>query len=391
MAVLNRMMELVCGTVEFETTNGLYPRLINLCASNNVSLLALRKTEVGFAARVMSYDENKLYELARKANVDIEIIKQRGAWFRAVRYKGRFGLAVGAVLMFILMVVSMQFVWDITVEGNKSLSTETIIQELDELGVKKGARLNDIDFEVKKQEALLRMPELAWMTLNRLGTRVQVIVSERYAPPIISDNTPCDIIATKTGLVKYMEVYAGSPQVRLGFPVKEGDKLVSGNMVTKNGKTFQVHASAKIIAEIEFDKTLTVDMSQVGKSYTGKESNRYYLNAFGIKLPLFFATKQNGAFDVTKSTDMLEIFGNQLPFGITKHHYRFYDQTGENLTKSQAEDILDKGFESYEALELRNAAILERVPTLTIEGQSMRKTITYTIEENIVQPVELTP
>lgn len=386
---MNKLLQSVCGMVEFSASNGFCERLINLCANNNISLKNLRKTDVGFIASVSSYDYKKVDEFSKKVNVEVAILSQKGAWFKAKKYKGRWGIAVGIVAFMTLLYISTGYIWDIRVEGNVKLKTAEILQELENIGISRGEKINDIDFILKKQEALLRLPELAWMTLNQSGSTVEVIVSERYATPIINDSSPCDIIAKKTGQIRFMEVYGGVKVIGEGYPVQKGDLLVSGTFTNKHNEITYLHSSAKIIAVVQFDKTLSVDLTQCAKKYTGKKKNRYYIEAFSAKIPLFVATKQKGDFDIIKTTTPLNIFGTELPFKFTTHEYNFYDKIGENLSKQEAEKILLDSFSEYELLELSNSAIIKKEINSSINKNIFSLTISYTVEEDIGEKVEI--
>lgn len=75
------------------------------------------------------------------------------------------GLLAAAAATFVLQ----EFVWTIEVEGNDRLPAGQIVQALEELGIAPGTWGPSIDSPETRNRMLLRMPELAWLAVNRSG------------------------------------------------------------------------------------------------------------------------------------------------------------------------------------------------------------------------------
>ncbi len=288
--------------------------------------------------------------------------------------------------MFIIFTGVMQcFVWEIEVIGNDKVKTSAILSELEQIGVHKFSFIPNIDFRMKKQEALLNMPQLSWLTINQRGCKLTVKVTERALAPLIRENAPCDIVASKTGQIRYMEVYNGTKLIGENYTVTKGDKIVSGELTDKNGKISYLHSDAKIIAEVQFDKILSVDIEQLSKEYTGKTKTRHFLNIFSFKLPLFIATKLDGTADVTSQDNPIVIFDKKLPIGIYSLHYNFYNKKPQKLSIEDAMEVLDNCFLQYEATELKDCAIIGRTKTETLTNSVLRINVAYIVEEDIAK------
>jgi len=387
--VINKVYRYFCGYIHFNAINGFTERLINLCASNNISLTDLVKTPEGFEAITLACDYKKIVEFSKKVNVETNIIKKVGVPFRAGTYKKRYGLMIGAVIFIAFILISQNYIWQIEVKGNKKVSTQVILSELNDLGVRKWGYIPDIDFREKKQQALLKLPELSWLSINQRGCKIDVLVSERYAPPTIRENTPCDIVANKTGQIKYMEVYNGQTVKGINYTVSEGDIIVSGTFVNKQGVTSYVHSEAKIIAEVQFEKTLQIDIEQLSKEYTGKTKKRYYIDILSAKIPLFLATKIKNNYDVEEVKKPLVLFSKELPLGIYTKEYRFYNKKSDSLTQEQAKKILEDSFKEYEQIELENCSITDRKISTTINNGILKMQISYTTEQDIAKKVNI--
>ena len=182
---------------------------------------------------------------------------------------------------------------------------------------------------------------------------------------------------------------SGTEVRKVNDTVIQGDVLVSGIQVTKNGNTAQVHSSAKIIAEVQFEKTLSLDLAQYSKVYTGKEKTRYYLELFSLRIPLYLAAPVEGEYDLSASLNLLRLFGKEFPIGIGSLHYRFYEKQSGELSLEEGRKILREQFAQYEALELADTAILGRDIAEVVRGGVLSMTVQYLAEEDIAREAPL--
>jgi len=383
--VLNSLMRFFCGSVRFQAVNGFGERLINLCATNNVGLTNLRKVPGGFKASVPAYDYKKVEVFAQKANVDVSVIKNKGLPFKLKRFKKRWGLMIGVIAFLFIIIFSQNIVWEIDIKGNEKVPDSIIKAELKSIGVHKGSYIPKLDLDTKNQEALIKLPQLSWLSLTKSGCRIQVEVSERYISPTIKEGEPCDIIARKTGQIRYMEVYNGIKVIGLNYTVNKGDLIVSGEFVNKFEKATYVHSDAKIIAEVQFDKTLELDIEQLSKQYTGKVKKRNHLEIGDLKLPLFIATKVKGEYDIESQSTPIRFFSKKLPISFYKQEYSFYDKKGKQMTQNEAQKILEEKFKEYERYELKDCAIINRKPNSMLKNGVFTMKMSYTVEEDIAE------
>ncbi|MEG1996468.1 MAG: sporulation protein YqfD, partial [Oscillospiraceae bacterium] len=174
-------------------------------------------------------------EYAKKSNSQLVIIRKIGLPFIIKKYNKRWGILIGALFLCFVLIASQNFIWIIEFNGNKNLSQERLISQLSTIGIKKGAYIPAINFRDKQQEALIKMSELGWISFNRDGSKISVEISERVLAPEIMPQTPCNIIAKKTGQIKYMEIYNGECIKKLNDTVCDGDIIVKGETVNKKG------------------------------------------------------------------------------------------------------------------------------------------------------------
>lgn len=386
---LNNLIRYFSGYITFNIQNGSCEKFINLVAKNNINLWCFEKTDVGFIATAKAYNYNDIINIAKNSNVDIHIIEKSGFLFKIKKYRYRFGILSGIIIFFGFIILSQLFVWDISVIGNSKTPSSIILSELNEIGVSKLKYIPSLDLRIKKEEALLKLPSLSWLTINRYGCKLVVEVSENNTPPIISNKTPTNIVAAKTGQIRYMEVYNGKKVALLNHTVSKGDILVTGHYKDKDDIDVFTHADAKIIAEVQFDKTLYIDVNQLSKEYTGKVKNRYSLDIFSLKLPLYIATNIKGSYDLTTEYIPLMLFGQELPIGISKSSYSFYDKKDTHISNQEAKRIINKVFYEYEMTELNNSIILSSSSKESVVGDIFKVTKSYIVEQDIAHKLPI--
>ena len=177
------------------------------------------------------------------------------------------GLLAAAAATFVLQ----EFVWTIEVEGNDRLPAGQIVQALEELGIAPGTWGPSIDSPETRNWMLLRMPELAWLAVNRSGGRVQVLVTERQQPPDTrAPYAVANVVAARDGVLTEVSVTEGMRLCAVGDTVRQGQLLVSG--YEDYGLFIRpVCASAEIYARTWHTGTVVTPAERLEKRYTGRE------------------------------------------------------------------------------------------------------------------------
>jgi similar to stage IV sporulation protein len=186
---------------------------------------------------------------------------------------------------------------------------------------------------------MIRIQELAWISVNISGTRAKVEIVERVMPPkIIQKNIPCNIIATKNGLITSLIVKAGSPVVKVGDTVKKGDMIVASMIESEDKKDIRyVHAMADVTARTWYEEAANVDLERIVQKETGNACNKYEFELFNKligfgsrKVPYEYYNKQQIIKKISLGKD------NILPFGIVINKYNEKKPYKEKISMDQA-------------------------------------------------------
>lgn len=327
------------GYIKFTVSEngGSAERFLNLCAHHSVSIWRMVKREdcCGGYTSVRGY--RKMRSLARKAGVRLRVGERHGAPFVAHRYRRRWGIAAGAALFAILLVVSQQFVWAVRVEGCEQLEPRVLLSALEELGVKRGARISTIDARDVRQLITLRIGALSWATLNLQGTTATLVIRERTPPPPkVDTNIPANVVAARDGQIMRMEVTDGRSLCKKGDVVARGDLLVSGVNEDRWGLTHLIRANARIVAHVPETLEVAIPLQQETVTLTGKVLKRHYINLFGARLPLFIYRGVEGTYKLERMTTMPTVLGTAMPFTVTRESYLFYERGEERISEETA-------------------------------------------------------
>ncbi len=334
-----RIIRFITGYIKVVVTGGFGERLLNLCMLRNITVWGLKRDKKG---RIEFYTEKSnasfLENAADDAYTVIKISGRFGLPYTVKRYKKRYILAVGPVLLALFFMISSAFVWNIEVTGNTVTTDKAVIEALEKNGFTVGSRKKDNDYSMLAQKVLLDVPSLVWVSVNIKGTKAFVEVKERDIPPEIADlDTYSDIIATKDGLITYIAPFSGMAMVKMGDSVTKGQTLISGEIMYKDGSVAPCAAYGEVKAKVWYTFVFECPKEIYVEEYTGEEKNRYELNLFGKKIKLFNKSSISyKEYDNIIENKQLYLGGNiYLPFYLSTTTYREKKQVKQELDTEQ--------------------------------------------------------
>lgn len=189
-------------------------------------------------------------ELAvQRAMCTMQIMRRQGL---GVTLRGALRRPVLLAVLTVLVlgtVIAPKFVWSYTVTGNVRVPTQRILREVAAAGVRFGTYGPSIHPQEVKNRVLTRIPELQWLTVQQSGGRATIVVRERPQTERIHDRrTPCNVVASRAGVLTRVEVLEGGSLCKVGDVVSAGQMLVSGYL-DWGYKTQAVGALAEIYAQ----------------------------------------------------------------------------------------------------------------------------------------------
>lgn len=314
---LVRFLRWFRGTVTFEVTGNFSERFLNLLNKNGIPVFHMKREKDALTAQTVFKKYFLIRPFVRKTHVKVRVIQRNGFPFWIKNYRKRMGIFIGIAVFLTGLFLSGEFVWQIQINGNKTISDDAVMQFLEEQGLRRGSWKRSLDVSEIAMDLRHQYHQIGWAAVNLVGSVAQVEISERNeGDEVLEDKTPCNVVASRAGQIVSLEVYDGQKAVKVGNVVKKGEVLASGVVTGKTGKTMLRHAKAKVLAEYPETIQIKIPLSKTEKIPTGSAKNYRYLTLGRLKMPLFISSKNPDLFFERVFTRPVQVGGILLPFDM---------------------------------------------------------------------------
>jgi len=257
-------------------------RLLNQAAMNGLYLWDIKRSRDGeLTAKIGVRDYVRLCRLTHRARCRVFIVERAGIFFLSNRLKRRKILLLGGALFILALYILSSFIWIIEIDTDDELLKTAIIEDLRKLGIDIGSLKAAIEKRKVIDQILSSHKELAWAELQIVGSKLIVNLVKKELPPELEQSTPCDIIASKDGIIEEIVVLRGEAMVKPGDTVSAGDILISGRVSVNSGVSsvngqsdsniIMVHAEGVVKARVWYQKAIKVPLIKEEKIYTGRQ------------------------------------------------------------------------------------------------------------------------
>ena len=390
--MLLRSLRFTRGYVRFEVS-GRYPeRFLNITARNGVRLWEVRRRGDGLSACMYRADYRRIRPLARGAGVILRLRDKYGLPHYASRYRDRAGILLGGCAFVLTVFVMSLFVWSVEVTGLQELSEAEMRAALRDQGLYVGAFLPPLDAVHIADQVMIEHSEVGWMAVNFSGSCASVEVKEKAQPPRVNDiSRPCNIKASRDGMILSVEAGEGTTVVSEGSGVLRGQLLVSGVMENADGGSRLVHANARVMARTTREASFSVPEKLTQLTPTGEYSERYSAQLFGLRIPFTLGGVGTPYAILTQQTQAPAPLGVTLPVSLTRERVSAALPCEISLNDDSAEELLLDQAAIYEVFSLGGCEVEERQTSLKHTGGVYTLTVRYTCVEDIAreEPIEV--
>ena len=371
------------GTVTFEISSDKSEEFLNECNKNKLDLFCIKRVgeKVRIGALVSTY---KRIQKLKIAGAKRKIIEKHGVRFSIHRYRYRSGLLLGAFIMIALLIFLSGFVWDIDVVGNERVSSNIILETLEECGFSKGKRKKEFNIAEIENRMMIALPDLSRISINLDGSFAHIEVKERAMPPVAEDvSKPSNLVAAMDGKILKMEIVKGKPIAMVGSGVAKGELLVAGFYNDKKDNIILEHSSGKVTAQCELNKTFK--LSKKAQKQIGSEKKILYsLELLGMEIDLSFGRGPSGSeWQFDEKRNELVIFGLKFPVCIIEKKYEKEVFKKTLLDNKEAKQRIKEEIEHFEKSDLYEAQITKKHITWTVDDEFVIAKVNYTIITDI--------
>ncbi|MBD5080528.1 MAG: sporulation protein YqfD [Ruminococcaceae bacterium] len=358
--------------------------------NNGIKIFDVENVKGVYYAKTLPKDYIRLARLKGKRQIQMRIAERHGIAFRLYRYRYRYGILLGAAVFCAVLYFCSGIVWDITVTGNERIPEESILEFLADNGIYPGVPRKAVQNTVTELKAMMNYKDLAWISIEENGSRINVKVSESVENPYhgLSVSTPCNLVAFRDGRIIYSEIHSGTMQYEIGSGVKEGDVVVSGIVTDEAGNVTIHHADAKIIAEFEEEVSFYKEFTTTEQVKTKESYTQEYIKLFGFSFPNKGGQYIDG-YTYTSDSYAVKLFGLTMPW--TKIKVTGVKTENVEVTRSvnDVKRSLQQELDKYEVNFLKNYEITDRNIKFERDEKGIKIICNYTLQGDILSQSEI--
>lgn len=335
-------------------------RILNLCMELDIPFRKSRRAEDGFFLTLSPIDGERLLHASGDRGLGLTVIKKSGLPYLCYRYRHRLGLFVGFLLVAVAVLYSSQLVWGVRITGNERLHEDAARELLSSYGLVEGRYIPSLSFDEMEMKILLENPDIAWISIHRSGTTVNVELRETDRGTLDESGASANLVASTDGVIERIEVFDGRTLVKVGDTVRAGEALVSGLYDNSKKGLRMTRATGAVYARTVHDICIEVPFVYEEKVYTGEQKQEKSVKFFGKEIKVFTNTRNDmGTCDIIYYEKMLSLVGGrEIPVGIRTVRYLAYVTKEARHSESEAMD------EAFFRLQTELAALSERAELL---------------------------
>ena len=244
-----------------------------------------------------------------------------------------------SIFSYVAISIFSLFIWNIEIVGNKKIETNEIYELLKNEGLRIGQLKEKVDYKTLKSNIYINRNDILWIGINSKGVKVTVEILERLEVEE-KDNTPCNIIADKDGIIEKISVRKGMKKVEVGDSVCKGDILVSGIMESEYSDSVMVTADADIRIKTWYTDKIAIPYERTTLTLSGNNEKKYKIKFGNYGINLTNNSTNFEKYDTINTVKKLRLFGCfKLPIELVTTEYQELITSNIKYTKEQAKDI----------------------------------------------------
>ena len=386
----NKIFHFLKGYVIIDVSGFYIERFLYLCAKEGICFFSMgkrKKDTIKVCANISDF--KKIRPVVCKTGVKIHIIKKCGLPFILKKMKKRCAFIAGLAVIFVLSIILSNFIWSVEIVSDNEETAKEVAYAVEKAGVKIGAFKPGLpEGEQIKSIILNNTKNVVWAWVHIKGTKAVVDFKEGLVPPVlINRKIPCDIVASRDGIIEKIIEKNGNKRVSVGDTVQKGDLLIAGtkDLVTGGYKT--VHAIGDVYARVWHEKSEEYKLYTKEKVKKGNKKTYITIKLFSKCFDLYKEEKVDFD-DYIIDEKMYELKigkDNFLGFGIYKKEYIQSEEVLRRIDMEDALKIAQYDLEKRISKELNAGSILKekKLTHSKIDDETIKVTLTMEFIEKI--------
>ena len=352
-----KMLQWYFGYVQVYLQGYAQERFLNLCRKRQITVWNVHVEEKKICCNMDLRDYFAVKGIAVKTKVFPRIVKRVGFPFLIQRIWCRKGMVFGFFSGVLLLYILSLFLWDISFSGQNQYTEEFLLKYLKSIQVTTGMPLRNIDCQEIESRIRRAYPDISWVSAELEGTKLSIALVETNLPESKKKEVGAyHMVAPVDGKVESIITRAGTPMVKAGDTVKEGDILISGIVEYKSDdgtiiEKKQVYADGDIWISGRITYKDTCQLVHKVKQFTGKEKKIREIWVLGKK---FYLTNPFKGINKEKKYDIIANVCNVsvsksfvLPISYGSRRYVEYEEVEDWYTITEAKNILQNRLQEF--------------------------------------------
>lgn len=399
--MLLRLIKYFRGYVEVALWGYAPERFLNLCSNHNILIWDLRQEGEVYYFHISVDGFRSLKPLLKKSGTHVKISKKNGIPFFFFRYRKRKILFLSVFICMMILYTLSRFIWKIHINGNDSVTDDSLLQFLEEKNSSYGTPVSEIDCTKLEEEIRSCFKSIIWTSVKREGTTLTIDVQENLVVASQPSNAQLpeefqrqeqkgyDLLAMCDGTVESIYVRKGTPVVQQGDSVKKGEVLVSGALpIYDDSGTLTDYQYCTADADIQL-KTVyaykdSFSKKHVQRTYSGQKETRYGISLFDAYVPIPWKKTGYDQYTVLDTRTQLRLCDSfYLPVCLIKRTYEEYEEVQTVYTKKEARAHAAENLTEFlEKLKQKGVLILEKHVMISTKKNKYTVSGTITVLEN---------
>jgi len=325
--------------IRVKTTN--HSRVLLKLFKNQIEVLEVKYGEDVLEFKILAHDYKKLKKIVGYRFFKVSSTGVTGFYQNLKKHTLIYlGIVLFVVFIFLFsrVMISVQ-----VIHSNKEIR-ELVQNSLENYGIKRLTFKKDFkEIEEIKKQILNDYPEqLEWIEIEVSGMKYIVRIEERIITKPEEKKERCHLVATKSAIVKKMIFSFGDAKVFVNDFVREGDILVSGELIANETLKGNVCATGDVYGEVWYTAQVSLPLTYEEKRETGK--NRWNLSfAKGDVEQFVFRSRLTNY--VTEKKHLFTLFGVEIYFVRQKEVEIVTHTYTEEEALNKALSLVDEKFQ----------------------------------------------
>lgn len=322
-------------------------RFINILPNHNLKAdrICIKRQRCCFRMGRQTYLQ--LHPVVLKTGIYPKIHKKCGGYYLHRCLLNHTGLYLGMLVFGLLLYILSLFLWDIEFSGNQIHTEEQLLRFVNACGIGFGSRRDEIDCAGLETEIRKAYSDISWVSVEVHGSRMSIRIKEAAFTEKRRETSEAysHIIAERNGIITELIVRAGTPKVKVGDTVKEGEILIAGEVTTVNEynepiASVPVCADGKIGVKSELMYRDSVPLNFLMNEMTGNEKTGYSVSIFNKKIFSYIPSIPYERYDIITTSVNWKISKNlYLPVSHDTISCREYRQSEAIYSNAQLSEL----------------------------------------------------